>query len=160
MKKKDLGLDQEKSTARTEASASEPRGEPQTCARRMGEWGPWKRGENLDRWEVGRWTATQEAADAEVAEFKAKYPSGSMGNTFWEWGERPRTCSFCGGIHPDDAARLVREGWHVGSTDKAYKRYLEPPTHRSGGLIPPVKLYVQHFSPGQVTAFNKALGGA
>lgn len=133
--------------------------EQQTCGRRMGEMGPWKHEENLDSWERGRWASTQADADAEVAEFTAQYPGGSMGNTFWQWGEQPRTCSFCGGIHPDDAARLVKEGWSIGITDKSYKRYLEQPTHRPGGLIPPVKLYVQHFSPEQIKAFNEAIAG-
>lgn len=160
--------------------------ESQTCPRRMGEMGPWKREEKLDWWETGRWAATQEEADAEVADFMSSPCAGGIGNVLWCYGgEQPRTCSFCGGIHPDDAVRLLREGWEVGVTTKGYKRYLEPPgsgqqhealmdwlsTGREGEApkerhpspVPPVKVYVQHFSQEQIDAFNAALrssGGA
>lgn len=123
----------------------------------MSEIGPWKHAAESDWWERGRWASTKDQADAEVAEFMERNPNGSIGNVFWEWGEEPRTCSFCGGIHPDDAARLIREGWCVDPTTKSYKRYLEPPKRRQGGLIPPVKVYVQHFSIDQIDVFNAAL---
>ncbi|MBY0512749.1 MAG: hypothetical protein K2P78_02415 [Gemmataceae bacterium] len=94
----------------------------------------------------------------------------------WHWGP-PRTCSFCGGIHPEDAIRLLTEGWEVEGTTKGYKRYLRPPgTHAKneaimaslrGGApaeapavwspVPPVKLYVQHLTEEQIERFNAAL---
>jgi hypothetical protein len=134
--------------------------EPQTCGRRMSDFGPWKREEGLDSWERGRWAPTRENADAEVAEFIATTsPGSSMGDPMWRWGgEQPRTCSFCGGIHPDDAVALIKAGWRVGVTDKRYKRYMEPP-QGTGYPLPPVKLYTQHFSPEQIAAFNAALTG-
>jgi hypothetical protein len=103
-----------------------------TCPRRIGDFGPWAREEGLDAWERGRWAATQEEADAEVAEYMAANPRGGIGNVLWCYpGEQPRTCSFCGGIHPDDAVELLRAGWTVDCTGKSYKRYLEPPGHRA-----------------------------
>jgi hypothetical protein len=156
--------------------------EPQTCPRRTGELGPWPRTEGLDWWETGRWAATQGEADAEVADFMSTPGAGGIGHVLWSYGgEQPRTCSFCGGIHPDDAVTLLKAGWEVGVTDKGYKRYLEPPGHREhhealmqwlrGGRegeapegrypspVPPVKVYTMHFSPEQVEAFNAALRG-
>jgi hypothetical protein len=152
--------------------------EPQTCGRRMTEPGPWERAEQLDCWERGTWAATHEEADAEVAEFMAAYPRGGIGNVFWNYGgEQPRTCSFCGGIHPDDAIALIKAGWTVDATTKSYKRYLEPPGYRDymerirragynveaageprvASPVPPVKLYTQHFSPEQIAAFNQVM---
>ncbi len=156
--------------------------EAQTSPRRMGEIGPWKYDEGLDWWERGRWAATQDEADAEVADFMSSPGAGGIGHVLWSYGgEQPRTCSFCGGIHPEDAVMLLKTGWEVGVTGKAYKRYLEPPGHReyhealmrwlrTGGdgeaperrhpsPVPPVKLYTMHFSPEQVEAFNAALRG-
>jgi len=104
-----------------------------------------------------------------------------QGGTRWEWPWQPRTCSFCGGAHPDDILQLMRERWEIEGTDKGYKRYVQPPgssarheafiVHmrdnakrmrepaegwRSEGWspVPPVKLYVQHFSEEQVKRFN------
>lgn len=153
--------------------------EAQTCPRRMGEMGPWEYEPLLDHWERGRWAATQEEADAEVAEFMASCNGqGSIGNVLWCYpGEQPRTCSFCGGVHPDDAIALLRAGWTCGSTTKSYKRYLEPPGYEDWhgkvlkepfsewgktkppypSPIPPVKLYTMHFTPEQIAAFNAVL---
>jgi hypothetical protein len=125
----------------------------------MGELGPWEYREGMDAWETGRWARTREEADAEVADFMARHPSGSMADTLWGFGgEQPRTCSFCGGIHPDDAIALVRAGWRIDATDKGYKRYMHPPAGQREPS-PPVKLYVQHFTSDQIAAFNAALGG-
>lgn len=78
-----------------------------------------------------------------------------------------RTCTYCGGLHPEETLRLVREEkWEVEATDKNYKLYLHPPGYRiahaavmrhyqSDGaeayptyvwLSPPAKLYLNHFS--------------
>ena len=109
-------------------------------------------------------------------------PNPPQGGTTWEWPWQPRTCSFCGGVHPEDAARLVMEGWDAGVTDKDYKWYLEPPGTRERYIramkalrsevradpahkeerpgwaaVPPVKLYLQHFSTEQITKLNAAL---
>lgn len=154
--------------------------EAQACPRRMGEMGPWEYKEGLDHWTRGRWAATQAEADAEVAEFMASCNGhGSIGNVLWCYpGEQPRTCSFCGCVHPDDAVALIRAGWTCEATTKGYKRYLEPPGYAAWHLktlrevsvqdwgktkppypspIPPVKLYTMHFSAEQVEAFNAAL---
>ena len=104
----------------------------------------------------------------------------AIGGTYWKWPWAPRTCSFCGGVHPDDAIRLLEEGWEVERTDKSYKRYLHPPgyyarlanitdsirTFRNGvgkepvvtfrSPVPPVKLYVNHFDERQIARFNSA----
>lgn len=161
---------------------SEEHGERQTCPRRMGEFGPWKREEGLDFWERDRWHATAEAAERAREEFKRKYPNGSSYEVHWMYpGEMPRTCSFCGGIHPEDAMALLRHGWEIQTTDKWYKRYLEPPGSQKDSMaymrwlsdgrfrseeppksryaspVPPVKLYVQHFTEEQRARFNELL---
>ena len=130
-----------------------------------------------DYWETGTWARNKEEADAEVAEFMAGMPASGIGNVLWLYpGNQPRTCSFCGGGHPDDLTDLIRAGWEIGPTDKGYKHYLEPPGfmeylreawsvvvgQASPKLqyplpVPPVKLYVQHFSPEQIAAFNAAV---
>lgn len=152
--------------------------EPTTCGRRMNDFGPWERTDNLDHWQRGRWAATVEESDAEVAEFMTAHPTGFIGKVLWDYGgEQPRTCSFCGGVHPDDAIALIEAGWTVDCTTKAYKRYLEPPGYHDYMLriqaagwnverageprvespVPPVKLYVQHFNAEQIARFNAAL---
>jgi len=97
------------------------------------------------------------------------------GGERWEWPWQPRTCSYCGGAHPDDILRLLGEGWEVDVTDKSYKRYIQPPRtdtrrvflgtgcegheipERPWHPVPPVKLYVQHFDEKQVELFNSQL---
>lgn len=99
-------------------------------------------------------------------------------NGKWPWSWTPRTCSHCGGIHPEDAIRLISEGWEVEPTDKSYKRYLHPPGSsdrlvtvfhnlETKGTIEPapsviqpaphVKLYTYHFSETQAARFNTEL---
>lgn len=116
---------------------------------------------------------------------------------YWEngnrWGSRegdiwpegidtpPRTCTFCGGVHPEDALRLLNAGWEPGLTNKFYKLYIEPPGH---GLhmkmvmesigddekmqeaqehphyptpVPPVKFYSQHATPEQIDQINELI---
>ena len=75
--------------------------EKQTCPRRMSDWGPWKREEDLDTWDQRGGVIGQEKIGA--------------------------GCSFCGSLHPDRFMELVREGWIVGPTDKGYKAYLGKP---------------------------------
>lgn len=106
----------------------------------------------------------------------------------WEKGEGwkidfiPRSCSFCGCIHPEDAIKLLELGWEVETTTKRYKRYMHPKgfknrmrnilkslREKEGDIgkedkddnywepIPPVKLYVMHFSDVQTEKFNKVM---
>jgi hypothetical protein len=77
-------------------------------------------------------------------------PNPYIGGTRWEWGPwQPRVCSFCGGVHLEDAIRLVSLGWSLNPTDKGYKFYLEP-RNRHWGPVPPVKLYTHHLNLDQV----------
>ena len=66
----------------------------------------------------------------------------------WPKGiKKPRTCSFCGCIHPEDAITLVRDSnFTVESTTKNYKWYLNPP---HGQVAPSFKLYRQHTTQEQ-----------
>jgi hypothetical protein len=180
--------------------------EAQTCPDRMGMPGPWDRAEGRDRWDHGRWSADPEAVrarhDAEDAprlaehnarneargeapitleEYRAKwYVRGPHNDLWlWSWGP-PRVCSFCGGIHPEDAIRLVSEGWEIDPTGKSYKRYLNPPgsAQRHAAFLascrdpnrepgegvpsvwaptPPVKLYAWHLDADQRRRFNEAV---
>lgn len=134
-----------------------------------------------DHWQMGTWASTQDEADTEVAEFMSQpgAAGGGIGNVLWLYpGAQPRTCSYCGGGHPDDLLALIRAGWEVEPTDKGYKRYLNPPGYREHmkqvlshvravgsdypqaqypSPVPPVKLFVQHFSAEQIAQFNAAL---
>lgn len=88
-----------------------------------------------------------------------------------EYGAPPRACSYCGGLHPDDAINLVNAGWEVDTNTSASKWILEPPGStalnkvlieaigsHSGmeDVVPPhsikpqVKFYAQHASSEQV----------
>ena len=135
-----------------------------------------------DEWVTNHWIADHDEAERKRQEWLANNPNSSIGATqgewLWSWGP-PRTCSFCGGIHPEDAIRLISEGWEVDPTTKPYKRYLEPPGMRQKhkALIaaldrgddsfrsvpsvwspgPPVKLYTMHFDQDQIDRFNAAL---
>lgn len=71
-------------------------------------------------------------------------------DTWEERGNGYRQCSFCGGMHPEDAIKFVTEGKAVDPTTKPYKRYIL-------GVSGPGKLYVMHFSDDQVKRFNAAL---
>lgn len=126
-------------------------GEVQTCDRRMLDIGPLPRAEGLDRWHRNRWRTRPH-----------KHPNKSY---FPAIGWIPRTCSFCGSVHPEDAVRLFTEGWEAERTDKSYKLYLHPRGFRErmdgwakrtmGGIkgkydgvqdpSPPAKLYTHHF---------------
>lgn len=132
--------------------------EDQTCPRR-GEGGVSARFPLPDYWETGRWATTQEEHDAEVAadqaEAKKKGYTLISSEYWWRLGVPPRTCSFCGGAHPDDVNALLREGWLVDPTDKHYKRYLAEPDGTQP--VPPVKVYTMHFTAEQVTEFNAIL---
>lgn len=165
-------------------------GQRQTCPRRMTEWGPWERNERLDWWSNASWSRFLVLHDKLRGWLSwqwrdGRWQRGFYGGTRWHWPWRPRTCSFCGGVHPEDAIRLIREGWDSEKTDKGYKWYLNPPgywewrqswrkfdtreqmiaTGKVGDYVkpfprlpvPPVKLYVQHFSPEQIDRFNAAL---
>lgn len=73
--------------------------EKQTCPRRMTDWGPWEREEELDNW---------------------KGKGGLV-------GQKGRRCSFCGSMHPDQFMQHLRDGAVLGPTDKNYKAYLHAP---------------------------------
>ena len=68
----------------------------------------------------------------------------------------PRACSYDGGIHPEDAIELVRDGWTIQTTDKEYKKYMQHPSGRVR-FLPPVKVYSWHFSEDQKNRFNETL---
>ena len=141
--------------------------ELQTCPDRAhAPPGPFGPGENLDQWDIDRWTKDPEVADKEIREFMDKNPRGGISTNLWKSElPVPRTCSYCGGIHPEDAIMLFENGWEVESTGKDYKRYLNPPGYYNHGMResgfwhprPPVKLYVAHFSQDQIDRFNRAI---
>ena len=156
----------------------------QTCPDRNGP-GPWDKRPNLDRWETNRWSRHGipawrlwlEEVWTKIKSRGRRTLSISRDMDKWKSPLRPpRSCSFCGGIHPEDALYLLENGWEVEGTGKSYKRYLEPPGYhenirrcideirsRSEKLppfwdpTPPVKLYTSHFTDEQVERFNEVL---
>lgn len=104
----------------------------------------------------GRWPKNDEEWAAEVEELRAEGTLFSPESLRWPEGSSPpRTCSYCGGAHPEDLIELVRSGWLVEPTDKGYKRYVNTPNGDS--IVPPVKLYVPHFDADQIARFNEEL---
>ncbi len=68
-----------------------------TCPRRMMEYGPWERKENLDSWQ------NRQALANGIVDLH---------------------CSFCGSLHPSVFLSLVEAGAEVTPTDKSYKAYI------------------------------------
>lgn len=106
--------------------------EQQTCPRRMSDWGPWERAENLDTWTTGHGVTGQDRVGL--------------------------SCSFCGSLHPDKFMELVRDSWVVGPTDKNYKAYLgraAADNDHAGAeaCSQEAKFYYQHLSAEQRAEF-------
>lgn len=123
-----------------------------------------------------------------------KYPT-SCENAEWlpgedRWGTRdsdkwpegfpkPRSCSFCGSVHPDDLIVLLEMDWEYEPSTKGYKSYWNPPgtqarykevlaeikrreLHKLGepnhvSPVPPVKMYGNHVTEGHVEKINALL---
>jgi len=117
-----------------------------TCPSRMSEAGPWEKEEGLDGWREG---------------------TDAWDNFPWHW--IPRRCSFCGSLNPDDALRLLSEGWtEEKATGKRYKAYFNPPADHTAmrrglgsdnpdqpkekSVMP--KLYMWHLSEAQLKEMN------
>lgn len=132
-------------------------------------------------WETDRWTTDLDKVAAERQAYLDRHPGSSTSESMGAWhgpGDPPRTCSYCGGLHPEDAIRLIEAGWEIDPTTKDYKRYLLPPGSEQRHVIlmrqfkdhskapnfgqvpsvwsptPPVKLYVYHFSKEQIDRVN------
>lgn len=104
-------------------------------------------------------------------------------DTWPEWpeqyGESPKTCSYCGCVKPSDAVKLIEAGWEVEMTTKTYKWYINQPgtsfykrrfmaaMHNDNDLkdlgdkklkeiVPCIKLYGQHLDVFDIQALNEA----
>ena len=131
-----------------------PSTEPTTCPHRP-QAAVHGGGENLDHWKPGR------------ERWPDKFPG------LW----KPRSCSFCGSVHPEDALRLMAEGWEDQITDTRNKGYLHPPGYAAGQAriraareagedltasrtdaptapSPPAKFSVPHFDKSQIAELN------
>jgi hypothetical protein len=73
----------------------------QSCPRRMNEYGPWERAENLDEWRKDRGLVGQSTIGL--------------------------SCSFCGSLNPARFMELLRAGWTLIPSDKSYKCYIGEP---------------------------------
>ena len=160
--------------------------EVQTCPRRQE--GPSYDKVGQDCWKIDRWDYDLHwSGSKHWTDEKGKRRSENIGPNRQTWHHPwlPRSCSYCGGIHPEDAIKLIQEGWEVEGTDKGYKRYLHPPGYQlhvgvmlgylttqsltaeenklfsaSWSPVPPVKLYTPHFDNELKDRFNKALHDA
>jgi hypothetical protein len=104
-----------------------------------------------DAWDTNLWTPLE----GDVPDTRTYFPEGFT---------PPRTCTYCGAAHPDDALALMRQGWLVEGTGKQYKRYLQPPRqvpHENDEAprpyrspVPAVKVYSMHFTEVQIEQFN------
>ncbi len=160
--------------------------DPQTCPRRSE--GPQHDVEDQDQWTLEKWkfTDVEEARKWNEQETRKKNEEdaakGYKGHTYcntryWLWpgpGPKPRTCSYCGCINPEDALRLKREfKYETEGTRKKYKVYMHLPGHDIGmvnvmanmqagvdpieslkgqttpEIYPPLKAYSPHFTEGQ-----------
>jgi len=112
-----------------------------------------------DEWLVDRWSDGREST---------RFPAGFA---------HPRTCSYCGGLHPEDTISLVEQGWELELSTKRYKAYLHPPGYHASlsglfsittdGLkqppkcepspVPPEKMYISHFTDEQRERLAAAL---
>lgn len=91
---------------------------------------------------------------------------------------KPRTCSYCGSVHPDDLIALVEQGWEMEQSTKSYKTYWHPPGYHTAmqklmtdmnlfheapeaspyaDPVPPVKLYGNHLTQEHADRINKIL---
>lgn len=130
------------------------------CPRRLDNPASIERFPGPDVWETGRWYPK---GSAELAQYLAERGPSTATMIYGEhdrqWppesGAPARTCSYCGGVHPNDALRLLEQGWHLDRTGKSYKVYLEPP--HGFQLIPPVKLYTPHCTQEDLDLLNEAL---
>lgn len=118
----------------------------------------------------------QPSMPAELSDYWFENRWGRLkGDYFPDDTKPPRTCSYCGGINPQDAITLISQGWEVEPTTKRFKRYLHPKGYTAyiqelinriprapeaaavQSPIPPVKVYVQHFSVDQINEFNSLI---
>lgn len=141
----------------------------------MNEMGPWDKKPDLDCWRTDTWVKWQEIP------VKTRIENGKEivleKCVAWQWDWVPRTCSFCGSVHPDDVVRLIGEGWFV-EIAKGYKIYLHPPGYEAAykarirqirgeiaesevpkvwSPFPCVKAYSMHASQEQRDVVNRAL---
>jgi hypothetical protein len=136
----------------------------------------------MHHWVTNRWIADPVAAEAARQAYLAQYPTSTIDRHHGEWcwphAPAPRTCSFCGSIHPEDALTLLAQGWDTEGTGKNYKKYLHAPgyMHRMRELInnrtspitqnwtwdptPPLKLYTYHMNQEQIDRANTIITGS
>ena len=81
-----------------------------------------------------------------------KYGSSSQKNVdkwYYDLSEKReyRICSYCGGMHPEDAINSIKYGAEISTTDKRYKVYLKPRNSRD------YKVYFQDFNEDQYKRF-------
>ena len=100
----------------------------------------------------------------------------SPGYTIWRWHWTPLACSNCGGLRPEDASRLMAEGWESETTQTHTALLLHPPGYwqchedmireiHSNGIQgwrqpqgqwaprPPALARSEHFTPDSQEAF-------
>lgn len=126
-------------------------GERQTCPQR---WtGDLPRAAFVDVWQSSQWHWLILLRDR----VKRRHPGYKVADlASWPAGFadlKPRTCSHCDSVHPDDARRLLLAGWQMRSSLRPRVFFFEPPAWsvprwNDSGLTPTpaVRLHETHIS--------------
>lgn len=99
-----------------------------------------------DLWTRARWAESPE--EGRLRRARKEGPQFVASDDWFRWPWIPRACPHCGGVHPEDALQLVREGW-AAAFGRADKAVLHPPGYGGGQgwtPVPPVKAYLAHFT--------------
>ena len=78
-----------------------------------------------------------------------------FGKAHWDTVGTYRVCSYCGGMHPEDAITAIKTYGPriIEETTKALKKYIRVP-----GLKEEVKkVYIGHFTEEQIVRYNQAI---
>lgn len=69
----------------------------------------------------------------------------------WPKGiKMPRSCDYCGSVHPGDVPYLIENNFRISPSTKGYKYYIDGPS----SISPCIKLYTMHISEEHKNKIN------